>query len=258
MKKVCCILIFYLNGHSNPYIFHDFPKYEEFVGAEKEFLDKIEHSGKSILITYQNIKNDKFIISDEQSYNNLIIYAKQYDINKFQFYLSENIEYINHETETVLSQKAFELINKENDDDNFYFSTSSADRIIEEEVNSTGIKSNYKEEYSIKKSEKHVKTLFLWTKIAKSYFEKFDKRLFSEDGKLRYNICTNTSNKNVSLVINNVDNKKKVKSKQILIIKDSFDFSWSKEEGGKKIQNLIIYLIKNFNLVDEFHDLKNF
>jgi len=111
--------------------------------------------------------------------------------------------------------ETFFLLNNENNNNikcNINIITPD-EKIIEEEGKSTEIKSNYKEGHSIKKSERHVKTLFLWTKVAKANFEKSDKRLASDDGKLKYSICTNTSNKNVSLVINSTETKKEGKIK---------------------------------------------
>ena len=249
-------LILYHEEKSEIFSFETLPGYKDIMKLKCEFLGSYIQQGikdeRSFI--YQNIKRETFTINDEESYNKFSELIKIQKINKIQLYITNTSIYPtelipdNQHDEVPDDVKKFnDIINKNND-------------IQSEEIRSTSQMSskNVNEKYGIKKSEKHIKAMFVWARVAKSMLEKNDRRLYSDDGTRRYNICTNVSNKNVSLVVNDVNTKKKIKSKQILIYRNSFNFNWSNEEGGEKLKNLILYLIQNFHLIDSFHDISHY
>ena len=55
-----------------------------------------------------------------------------------------------------------------------------------------------------------------------------------------------------------ITSKERIMTKQILLLKDSFNFDWDEEQGAIKLRNLIVYLVRNFEEINKFHDLSKF
>ena len=240
-------IILYYEDRSQIFIFDCLPNYLQIKKITLEFLGSFNEYQKCLI--YQNIKKETFLIYDEDSYTRLINIMKIENLNKMQIYI---LDYNEFSIDIINNNIKKERNLKEN--------SNIKEEILSEEGNSTSQMSfkNDNEKYGIKMSEKHIKTFLTWARMAKSKFKNNDTRLLSEDGLRRYNICTNIYNKNVSLVEIDLKTKKKIQSKQILIYRNSFNLNWSNDEGGVRLKNLIIYLIKNFNLINTFQDLSNF
>jgi len=264
------LIILYYEERSEIFTYESFPDYSEIIRIKKAFLgsSKEVNDDMSKSVLYENLKREIVRVDDEEGYNNLIDRIKYEKITKLQLYIINDItaDLCQNDNNQLIISNEISIDNNSNEindiqaDGTQPLAETTNHEFGSEEGNSTSLKSgkNDNEKFGIKKSEKHIKALFLWAKVAKSKFGKSDNRLISDDGNRKFNICANVSNKNVSLVMNDVNTKKKIKSKQILIYKHSFNFGWSAETGGEKLKNLILYLIKNFHTIDTFHDLSNF
>ena len=250
------LVILYYEERSQIYVFDCFPNYNELIKIKNDFIGLSSYQISEIKeksLIYQNINRQTFYINDAESYNRLSKIINQEKHNKMQIYIINNLEL----SIDIFSNQICDLSNQVS---NVKELSNSKDEVLSEGGKSTSQMTlkNYNEKFGIKKSEKHVKALFLWAKIAKNKLEKEGNSLISEDGKRKYNICANISNKNVNLVVNDVHTKRKIKSRQILIYRNSFNFGWSNDEGGERLKNLILCLITNFDLISIYHDLSKF